>query len=523
VKNLIEIYIIILLLLLSGCQSTTEISTYRELVAEKEDGDIEIVTTDTSVYFVDRFSFSDSTINIMGTKKKGEFETSFRGSLNFSDISYIQSTNTNIFGGLLYIGATGFIAGYGLPIMTGSPGLDAAVRIVYPRGTSPSCPFIYSWNGNGYILEGEAFGTGLGKLLETRTSIVMKSLESLDGKIRVKLTNERPETHFLNNVKMISVETKPWETVYSDNRNNICAISTHKKISKAIDQSGSEVTNLLKENDDNYWRSDLSSANSEAEYEDNINIFINDVARADSFSLVVSGKNTNLTTVVFLYLQKLLGDEYVNFHKAADVDPELSELIKSALVRSALKIDVWDGNEWKYTDLIFPEANKTKFTKLVRLPLYDRDTDEVKIRLRCLTDVWEIDGVIYDDSPPPKFDLNYPLLTRYESNAENELHTLLDKDDKYAKLLPCQEILLEYEEVLIPKKKKITYVMTVSGYLYEFVIDSGPVTVTKLEDVNLTSLKMRFAKELFRNIDLSLPAIYGKWISIRDKIALNEF
>ncbi len=64
----------------------------------------------------------------------------------------------------------------------------------------------------------------------------------------------------------------------------------------------------------------------------------------------------------------MLGDEFVNFTKALETDQEIIDLMKEALQRSSLKIDVWNGQEWKFIDLIYPEANRVKFRKLVRIP-----------------------------------------------------------------------------------------------------------------------------------------------------------
>ena len=176
-KTTLKIYLIAFIFILNGCYSVKEISTFKDLADARKDGEIQIVTRDTTVYYADNFSYSDSSINIRGIKKKSNLQTEYEGSLYFKDIAYIQYLNSNFMQGLLIVGATGLIAGYGSSVLSGTSGIEAVVKIVYPSyggSGSGSCPYIYSWDGNDYKLEGEAFGTALGKALETETSIVLQ-------------------------------------------------------------------------------------------------------------------------------------------------------------------------------------------------------------------------------------------------------------------------------------------------------------------------------------------------------------
>ncbi len=172
-------------------------------------------------------------------------------------------------------------------------------------------------------------------------------------------------------------------------------------------------------------------------------------------------------------MQTLLGEEFVNFTKAAEDDPEVIDILKKTLDRSALKLDVWDGSNWKYIDLIYPEANSIKFNKLVRLPLIKDEDEIMKIRLRCLSDVWEIDAINYDDSELGNFILHQPKLLECESDSRDAISNIHAKDNLYTKLLPGQSINLKYEPVKISNDNKITYAVKCQGYLYEWIIDNS--------------------------------------------------
>ena len=371
-------------------------------------------------------------------------------------------------------------------------------------------------------MEGEAFGTALGKELETETSIVLRDLEPSNNRLKIKLTNERPETHFFNNIRLVAVETDKDETVYADNHNSLCTVKKHKKIFKAFERNKTEVTDLFIEDDNHYWKSDLSTAITSLNFEDQVIVELKDIDQVDSLSVIVSAINSEISSVVFSYLQNFLGDEFANFTRAAETDPEIIDVLKETLARSALKIDIWDGTLWKYFDLVYPEANQVEFKKLVRLPIIKSNNDVMKIRLRCLSDVWEIDALSFDDSPMNKLITHQPELLYYRSGAQNDFNSVSKKDDLYSKLLPNQSINLEYEVVKAPNDKKNTYVLTSSGYLYEWIIDKSLIPGDGIKNLDVCTPKLKIVKEMLKNIDTILPIIYNDWKENKTKFAANK-
>lgn len=523
-KTTTKILLTTFIFTLNSCYSVKEISTFNDLAETMEDGDIQIVSRDTTVYFVDNFTYSDSSINIKGIKRKSDLQNEFNGDLYFKDIAYIQTASTNSFANLAFLGINVFLISNGISILSDPSGINAIVKIVYPYsgGAGGSCPYIYSWDGNNYKMEGEAFGTALGKELETETSIVLRNLEPSNNRLKIKLTNERPETHFFNYIRLAAVETDKDETVYADNHNSLCKVKKQKKIFKALERNKTEVTDLFIEDDNHYWKSDLSTAIPGLNFEDQVIVEFTDIDQVDSLSLIVSAINSEISSVVFNYLQNFLGDEFANFTRAAETDPEIIDVLKKTLTRSALKIDIWDGTVWKYFDLVYPEANHVEFKKLVRLPVIKINNDVMKIRLRCLSDVWEIDALSFDDAPMNKVIVQQSELLYYKSDTQNDFNSVSKKDDLYTKLLPGQSINLEYGVASIPSNKKITYALTVGGYLYEWIIDKSLIPGDGIKNLDVYTPKLILVKEMLKNIDTILPIIYNDWKENKNKLATNK-
>ncbi len=260
-----------LFILLSSCVFNSEISTYNELAENKSKGNIQIVTVDSTVYFTDTYSYNDSSISIIGKMKKNNIESIYKGNLLFRDISYIQTKETYFWPSLAFVGLNIFLVGNGVSMLTSTTGIDAIVKIVYPSEVGGgSCPYIYSWNGETYNLEGEAFGTALGKALETSSSIVFQKIQPENNRLKIKITNERPETHFLNKVNFTAFETDKNILVYSDNNNKFFAVNDLKQIKNASDRNSKDLLELLDRDDNKYWKSDLSSAVPKFDFEDQL-------------------------------------------------------------------------------------------------------------------------------------------------------------------------------------------------------------------------------------------------------------
>ncbi|NOX64668.1 MAG: hypothetical protein GXO85_02445 [Chlorobi bacterium] len=522
-KKLKFIMIIVSVLFFYSCQTVDQISTFNDLSELEQDDELQIITIDSTVYYADSFTYTDSTIKIIGTKNLRNEESNFIGELNFSDIAYIQAEGVSTWKTLGFIAATGVIVFNGVSYLDSRATLSPNLEIYYPHGGGyGSCPFIYSWNGTEFQLEGEAFGIALGKALETETHIVLPNLNSSNNKYKIKLTNERPETHFFNNICITAAEVGKDVIVYSDNKNKLQPVTKLRKIYDASDLKNTNLTKQLLNEDNLYWESDLSTANSDQNFEDQLFVNLKNIsADADSISLMVSAINTDISSSVFQYLHTLLGDELANFTKAAETDKGLISILKETLNRSALKIDIWDGEKWQYNDLIYPEANFVKFNKLVRLPVVIHN-GAMQIRLRCLTDVWKIDAIHFDDSPRKELTIFPVEITSFTTNSKGTLEEIKEKDDLYVKLLPGEEIELEFNSVKVSQNKKVVYTVTVGGYLYEWIIDKSLAVGEGLENLDTSTPRIELVKTLLRNMDAFLPIIYDNWKSSKQNVVLKN-
>ena len=371
-------------------------------------------------------------------------------------------------------------------------------------------------------MEGEGFGTSLGQALEMESSLILQKTEPENSRIKVKITNERPETHFINSISLHGFEINNDGLLYTDNYNNFHIINNKKEILNAVDINNNIVTSSLKYEDNDYWSSDLHSARSELDYEDQLVIELYDSSQNDSISLIIAAINTEIFNIVIEYLQNILGDDYASFMKAAEVDPELISILKNTLERSSLKIDIWNEINWEYIDFIYPQANFVPFRKIIKIPSIKDNNDKIKLRLRCLTDVWKLDAVTFSEESSVVHPLEDLKIASIESNAQINQHSIEMDDNLYQKLLPGEYLKLEYISDLSTRGKNVSYGVKIKGYLYEWIIDKRK-SVEKSVDIHSNySPRVVLVKEILKEMDLVLPIIYKRWAKVKPLYALHN-
>ncbi len=176
----------ILLALNGGCTSVTNITHRSQLENSVTTGEITVLTKDGVTYRLRNYALKDSLLIGTSIAEKNGVKVASLQTLKLAEIKYIRTENSNFFKTIVAVGATTFFAGTALSYMEGNEGFS--VNEVYKYyspygggGGGTSCPYIYSWNGNRYVLDAEAFGVALGKGLEMTTRSALTSLREENG------------------------------------------------------------------------------------------------------------------------------------------------------------------------------------------------------------------------------------------------------------------------------------------------------------------------------------------------------
>jgi len=512
--------IMLVIILVGGCASRESITRRSQLADPLELGPIQVLTKDTTLYELTMYRLADSVLICSGDLKKGNRNEKFSGTLNLTDIVFIQAQHTGFFQS---IGAGLMVGAF---VVTAASSFDGSGLTVKPTeafhfpagagGGGGSCPYVYSWDGNHFVFEAEAFGVALGKSQEYMSSSLLPSLKEDSLKLKVRIANERPETHYINYVTMDAYDCDLTATPYLDRQNIAWPVYKPEAPIAAVDHSGRNVLNDLKSKDGTYWESDLAQATVDSDLEDMIDLtFVNHSGKKEG-TLVVDAINTRFINAIMNYLSGFLGDQYLPFMYATETDSELVRVVRTWMDESSLKAYVWNGQEWKVMGSILAEANAVPFSRVVRFRTLEGN-DTVRIRIKALTDVWKLDAFHVDWTTVNPLKAKPARLTSaIGPDGRDAMPVLSLSDMNYVMLLPPQHVDLCFEAVQPAPGKRVMYALNAQGYLYEWMTERSR-SVSAMSLAIPAQMKIPYLRKILPDKNLFLPPIYAEWKEQKSK------
>lgn len=500
------------LILFSACylyryQEPANINTLNQQIMESKY--LEFIMNNGDTYQISVESMSEDSISGVGSKKIKDKNTEegFKGTLPLDSIDLIIISDGHFGKSMLINASVIMLSFHCVKSMEGpeSPELEPAHR----RG---SCPFIYSWDGEKYLLEAEAFGTALGKALETETSSVLRGLHDNNGVLRLRITNERPETHYINAVKLSAVKHDSAAKTVLSNKDIPWPVFQSISPVRAKDHSKRDITTLLTCEDGQYWQSDLSQVTVNSTLRDQINLSFLRPRQYTQGSLLFRVINTDLITSVYHSVFGFLGDETLPFLQQLEREGPTVKLLREWTEKSGLHVEIKNHDMWYPAGVVMPEANFVPFTRLVRLNFSDIQEDTVHIRLSALPDVWKIDAVAMDWTPVTPLDMQPIITNSAQTQYGTDVYpTISSIDQKYAILIPGEHIEFTFEKTTSLANSTVSYIIHTRGYLHEWLnkqTESSPLSL--IADMT-GGTKIDFLNYLLQHERLLLPPIYADW------------
>ena len=84
-----------------------------------------------------------------------------------------------------------------------------------------SCPTVYTYSGQPCTLEAETFSYSIARRFESSDLDRLDAGKVINGKYILKVTNEALETHYIDEMSLLTVDHPPGYEAFPDTRHNI--------------------------------------------------------------------------------------------------------------------------------------------------------------------------------------------------------------------------------------------------------------------------------------------------------------
>jgi hypothetical protein len=480
-KKLLNIFIqsVMIMLFIESCTIIKDVNKISQLKNPIETGEIKIITKDGVEYTLNNYHLEDTILYANGFyMQKAEtypFDRirPFNGNLNLSNISYIYTKNGSFWKTFAGFGIAVFILGSSVDIIgelhSSSLQVTAYKGTYNPKG---SCPAVYSWDGSREYYESETVAGAIFKNAERISYDVLKHLKPINGKLELKLKNEKPETDYVNELKLIAVDVKENIKVIPDMDGKLFTISRPVNPKTCLDFSGNDKLADISKDDDKYWESDLNAKDfsKESGTRDGLILEFNKPLTAPKAKLVIRAINTGLMNYAFEELQKLKGRALLKWYY--DLDNNLQERIKlfNLLYRYAfLNIKIMKNGVWKSVrQMIYTGADIEK-EQVTDLDIGEIPGNNLKIKIESTAGLWKINNIYIDYSAESEYESTELSAEKATDSFGCDITDLLLKsDNKYYTAVNKESASLIFNDIPLKENLKRFYILKTGGYYLQW-------------------------------------------------------
>jgi hypothetical protein len=299
------------------------------------------------------------------------------------------------------------------------------------------CPYIFSYNGSDYILDGEPLGGAVCEGLERTDVSRLENLVNSDGKLKLIVKNINEEQQRIDELKFFNIKHSKGEFIAPDYNRKFYKYSESVKPFSAINEQGKDITKFLLENDNVRWLNDLPTDTLLRNYssKETITLKFPKPKNAKNAMLLINGGASYFGSNMIKELLDLKGDKVDDWYKS--IYPGSDEQKKL--------FDVMHRDETYYMDIKIAEGNTLRNTGIMKSngPMIDEDvlypvslenhnSDFVEIVLTPQRYFWKFDkiNIVYDYQEVSKDDVETLSIAYAKDNYGNDVREKLSASDK---------------------------------------------------------------------------------------------
>jgi hypothetical protein len=426
-------------------------------------GDERIVVLTHSGVRHDLQPFRFATSGLVGASSAGEV------AVPLDSIALVEVRSVNTAGTLAAVLAAGTVIG----IVVAEQQSDVKPEPV------PSCPLVYSFDGERYVFDSETFAGAALPGLDRTDYDNLEHLRPAGGRYRLRMTNERPETEYTDQLRLVVVDHPAGTSVVPDVSGRPIGVTAPTAPRTARGIRGEDAQAAVDEADGIFWGSgplDAVDPDRPEELRDGLVLTFARPRGARSARLLVRARNTELAPFALQTFLELQGDGLLPWYLRVARDGALRDRIKGWVAREGtLHVSVWEGGRWVRRGLLLDVGPAISKSQILELPL-PTEGDNVLVRLESARGLWEIDWVALDGEPQPLLETREIDANRArDARGRDVVDVLASVDRRYYTSVEGDSVEIEFEMPPGPSPGfSRTVILKSTGYYLLHLPGTGP-------------------------------------------------
>jgi len=268
--------------------------------------------------------------------------------------------------------------------------------------TKESCPFIYSFDGEGYVFDAEPYGGAICESLKRTEWCELENLKEVDGRYKLRLTNEVDETQYTDELTLVAVDHPADIRVVPDENGTFHRLAQPAAPLKAYDQNGRDISSQVQKKDWIYWKTpedEISSSRNS--WKDELIFEFPKPEGVKKVKFLFNGCNTLWGSQMIKRLLELNGTGVQEFYREVNARGPAFFYRQQWTLREELfrlQVRVETAGQWKSKGLLLGGGPFISEDRIYVLDVQDVPGDVLKIKLTPPVGFWMINQVAVDYS-----------------------------------------------------------------------------------------------------------------------------
>jgi len=374
-----------------------------------------------------------------------------------------------------------------------------------------SCPFVYSFDGKDFHLDGEPYGGSICEVLKRTEWSGLDHLKDVNGRYRLLLTNELKETEHTDELKLVLVDHPQEIDVVPDASGKIHTIAQPLSPLKACDQDGRDILPLISKKDQVFWltQAENKDPDKNSDLKDELIFEFPKPPGAKQAKLVTNAWTSQWGTHMGKRFLELYGQKLPEWYSSVNSFGRAFQKVMNWYFTEELyllHVRVETDAGWKTKGMIYGSGAYIAKDKACVLDIADVSGETLKIKLTPAATFWLLDRLAVDytaDVPLNPVELSpIKAADRFGRDVRDELRL----EDGRCYVMPKEGDAAEIAFLAPPQNPAMarSIILKASGYYDVQVEASGDPQldlIRKLEDE--PGFAARYALREFQRVQMA--------------------